>query len=207
MLTFDEHNHAYRWQDRIVPCVTTVLKEFIKFQQFGDTFYLHTATGNVIPGDVMDRAAKIGSAIHKGMYYLFTGQGLSWDSLDPQLEGALRQGQQFVEDFQPGAEICEKPLYSHQHGYAGTPDFYGTIKGCKGKALIDIKTSSYSRTVGYQTAAYEGLIREETKYLGVIDRYVLILPRDGEKYQLIPLTGKQDFQAFLMKLQLFKLEG
>lgn len=199
--------HVYQKDNRIVFGVTSVISEFIPFRYRGEDLYLHTPTGSVITKEIMDNASEIGSAIHKGMFYLLTGQGLNWNSLDPVLEAPLRQGQKWIEEYSPEAELCEKSLYSARHDYAGTLDFFGKIKGLKKghKVLIDYATGMYG-SKGQQTSAYENLVREETKFKGIIDRFVLQLPRDGADYKFIPMSDKTDFQRFLMKLQLQRME-
>lgn len=207
MLTLSP-DHIYQKDNRTIPGVTSVISEFIPFRYRGEDLYLHISTGSVITKEIMDNASEIGSAIHKGMFYLLTGQGLNWNSLDPVLEGPLRQGQKWIEEYEPEAELCEKSLYSARYDYAGTLDFFGKIKGLKKghKALIDTKTGLWG-SAGLQTAAYENLVREETKFKGIIDRFAFILPRNGGDYKPIRLDDKTDFQRFLLKLQLKRMGG
>jgi hypothetical protein len=206
MLTLSPE-HIYKLDDKTVPGVTSVISEFIPFSYRGEDLYLHTLTGSVITKEIMDNASEIGSAIHKGMFYLLTGQGLNWDSLNPVLKPALKQGEQWIKDYSPQWELCEKSLYSNRYDYAGTLDFFGVVQGLKKghKALIDHATGMYGGK-GQQTAAYETLVREETGFRGIIDRFVLQLPRDGGDYKFVPMTDKTDFQRFLMKLQLKRME-
>lgn len=207
MLTLSP-NHIYQKDDRTILGVTSVISEFIPFRYRGEDLYLHTPSRAVITKEAMDRASEIGTAIHKGMFYLLTGQGLNWNSLDPVLEAPLRQGQKWIEEYEPEVELCEKSLYSTRYDYAGTLDFFGKIKGLKKghKALIDYATGMYG-SKGQQTSAYENLVREETKFKEAIDRFVLQLPRDGNDYKFVPMSDKTDFQRFLIKLQVKKVGG
>ena len=197
-------NHQYSENGVHVPGVTSILGEWIKAEWYGQTFYVHARTGFTLSESRIKELASIGTAIHRGMLFMLTGQGLNWDRLNPVLVAPLRQGEKWIQENKPTVIIAEKPLYSKRYGYAGTLDlFCATNKTKKGhRMLIDIKSGMFD-SAGPQTAAYEVLAREETGFKGIIDRFVLRLPKDGSEGGMVALTDKTDLQYFLHKLTIW----
>lgn len=194
-ITIDSQ-HIYRVRGEIFPSSTQVLAEYIKTEIYGETWWIHTPTSSAIADHIMEKGRQIGNAIHKIAFYILMGKGIEEDTLNPILIGPYCQIMQFVDKYKPEAILCEKPLVSRRYRYAGTPDLFANIKGKS--SLIDIKTGVGS-LVGPQVASYEKLIHEN-EYKGVIDKYVLRIPKDGRDYSLTKLTGKDDFLFFLNRL-------
>lgn len=199
----DESSHTYTIDGRRVISVTQAMPEWVRIELYGEQYFVHVRSGATIPGAPFERARKFGNAVHKAAYYLITGAGLDKSSLHPDLIPTLQQLEDWIRVYEPKAEICEVPLYSKMYDYAGKPDFYGRLKGHKHKVLVDIKTGFFEMAEP-QTAGYENLIREATGYNGIIDRYVLHLPKDGSRWQFIKMVRRDAFRYFLNELHNIK---
>ena len=197
MLTFEEDEHIYRWDGDPVPGVTRILGEWVKVEAWNS--YVNAATGSVVNADILEAAGDSGTAVHLGVKLLLTC-GLDWEVLDTTLVAPLKEFLNWKEVFGFQPEVIEKPMFSAKHRFAGTPDLIGTLRGVRGKVLVDIKTGRKNSLVGPQTAAYEILYRETTKYRGQLTRYELILPRDGGACICKQLTDQYDGAYFLSKL-------
>lgn len=204
--TLDE-KHVYRNPEtgRVIPGTTSVLGEYIKVERWDDTYFVHGPSGQAIPAEIMERASRFGNAFHKGGKLLFTGQGLNWNSLSPVLVPALSRLSAWAEENLLETLVCEQPLYSRVYDYAGTMDVLCKLKGIRPLCLVDLKSGMFD-LAGPQTAAYANLYRENFKFKGFVNRYVLYISRDGEKLEFVPMTGKTDFQYFLWKLNAYRWE-
>jgi hypothetical protein len=193
-----DSNHIYRLGDRILPSTTQILGEYIKIELYGEVWWVHTPTGTAIAGHIMEQARQIGNAIHKIAFYIFTGQGIDTKSLHPVLVEPAKQIILWADKYKPEVILCEKPLASTKYGYAGMLDLFAKLKGYKRPCLIDLK-SGMSFMVTPQVASYEHLIHEN-QYKGMIDKFVLRIPKDGSPYEFQELKEKTAFMFFLNKL-------
>ena len=204
---FNEERHEYTTPEGIkLPGTTTILGEYHLVKWGRSVFYVD-ANGNAIAADVMDRASEYGSAAHK-ILELTVLHGAGLFDYPSSVENAVRQINAFVTDYQPIVVMCEQPLYSAKHHYAGTGDLFfrsHKIKNGKRLCLLDAKTGPGLYT-GPQTAAYEDLFREETGEKGLIDRFKLALPKDGKPYKMIPLTDPRDIVYFRNRLFCYQYE-
>lgn len=197
--------HVYTVNGYAKVGVTTALGEYVKIERYNDEYYVHVPTGTAIPADIFEKAQRFGSAAHKAAYFLLTGKGLKWDRLNPALVATLRQLQAWIDKYKPQVKLCEVPLYSQIYDYCGTEDFFGAIEGSKHMTLVDLKTGVFDVVAG-QLAAYEQLVRENTGHRGIIDKYVLYLPKDGSDYEFIRIVDREAFQFFLAKLFAYKYQ-
>jgi hypothetical protein len=106
-------------------------------------------------------------------------------------------------DYQPVPELVETPLADVKLGFAGTLDFLGRCKGIKNKVLCDLKTG-IAGAIDEQLAAYEHLVRVNTGYRRLIDRYHLHVSEGG--YEFYKVGTPTDFQRFRLRLALWKME-
>jgi len=201
---FEPATHTYRdEQGAVYPSVTQIIEPLTRFEMFGDTFYFDRVSRQVFNGDMIENARRIGTAIHKGCFYLMTGQGLNWDSLNPLLVEPLKQFNKWMEEWNPTLIIAEKSMISRKYGYAGTPDIICTLPAFPGIIIqVDIKTGDYW-WADVQLAAYETLYRENYKYMGKVKNYVLSLPKVGSNYNFVPIDEKdirQCWRYFTSKL-------
>lgn len=199
-LQFDEANHVYCWDGNTVPGVTTVLGQFKETTFYGEKYYIDTYKGTIVEPERFDLGSDHGTAVHKSIYYDLTC-GVDEGTLPPDVLAALEQCREWAKEYVDEIIFVEKPLYSVKHGYAGTADLYCRLKRKYGgkMAIVDFKTGGHDLS-GPQTAAYEQMVREDTGYRGTIDRFVLELPKSGDKYRLIQKTGRDDFMFFKSRL-------
>ena len=214
--TFQEEGHVYRYGDRIVPGVTTILGGWIEVKGKWPCF-VNERSGVIVSGETLDEAGDAGNAIHIGVKYILQG-GVDWDSLDSSLVAPLKEFGKFTRDHKLKLLFAEKPLYSDKWDFAGTPDIVGLIDDIDIPCDIDVKSGdpgdfgpqSLSMNspggVGPQTAGYDILIREELKIPRhrKSHRYCLELPKDGKPYKFYPLKDKDDLPYFHAKLFAYK---
>lgn len=195
---FSPANHEYRVNGIRKASVTEIIGEFVKVQLFGGVFYVHVTDGVAIPEEVMKEAQDFGRAQHKIAYHILMGNNIAWASLNPILVPTANQIAAWVDKNKPSIVACEQPMYSSRYDFTGTPDFVGWLRGNRHLSIVDFKTGLYDMA-GPQLAAYEHLYREYSGYKGIIDRYVLHLPKDGSNYVFVPMTRRDDFSFFLYR--------
>jgi hypothetical protein len=191
-LTFDEPTHTYRVGDVVLPSVTQVLDPL---QQLDG-----------IPPDVLARAAKFGTHVHKACHLANQGR-LLWDRLDPHLKPYVDGWQKFQAESCAVVVASEVRCWHRAMHYAGTCDAIVRFRkrGKTGAAFaLDIKTAiAVPRTVGPQTAAYADALRYDLEYPIARTRYCVQLRGDGT-YRLVPLTQAGDLHVFRSALNLHR---
>ncbi len=141
MLTFDEATHTYRWDGNLVPGVTSVLAPITDY--------------SMVPRDVLEKASRFGKIVHHATALLDEGL-LDPTSISPVVQPYLDAWTNFCIDHSCVWEDVEKPMYSIDMGFAGTPDRIGIIDDEEG--VVDIKTTyQLMPSVGPQLAAYSHL--------------------------------------------------
>lgn len=175
---FDEAKHIYTLDGMVLPSVTQVLKPLYDFSG--------------IPKDVLARKAELGTAVHKACELLDADQ-LDWGSVNEDMSGYVLAYLKFLDEVKPEILSNEERFASAKLRFAGTMDKRALVRGKH--CIIDVKcTASLSPIVGLQTAAYEGLVKENTGEK-VQGRYALQLKPD-ETYVFQPYTGKTDWAVF-----------
>lgn len=207
-ITLEPVTHTYTdGKGKTYPSVTQIIQGLIKFEIFNETYYLEKASGQVFSGGMIENAGRIGTAIHKGCFYLMTGQGLDWNGLNPVLVEPLKQFEKWMQEWNPTLIIAEKSMMSKKWEYAGTPDIICTLPAIPHAIIqVDIKTGDY-QWADVQLAAYEMLYRENYKYMGGFKNYVLSLPKGGSNYAFIPIDEKairENWRYFISKLAEYK---
>ncbi len=197
MLTFEEQDHIYRWNGKVVPSVTQVLREWVKLGN--GRGYVHTVYGTYIDTPTFENVGDFGTAVHMGAKLIMTAS-LDWDVLDPALVPPLKEFVRWMDDYKVKPQYVEEPMYSSKYGVAGTPDIIGTINGFRHLDITDIKTGLVNEMVGPQISGYENIFRDQEKYRKPIVRHELILPRDGSPYKFKLLTKSTDGAFFLSRL-------
>jgi hypothetical protein len=144
---FDAVRHEYRWQGRVLPHVTEILK-----------------AANVrrpIPCDpaTLRLAGWRGSLIHAAT--LQVDAGVSSDPLSPALAGYVEAYASFCSAhvFVASQTWSEQPLCDPALGIAGTPDRVGFVGEALHGAVLDLKTGEVEPSIGVQLAAYRCLLR------------------------------------------------
>ena len=180
------------WRGREVrlPSVTTVLSLLSSYDK--------------VSRDIMDRAAKFGSAVHKIVELHERG------TLD---EASLRPKAQYLADMTPILEAwkrcklendvrvfaAEQVVLSLKHQYAGRLDVVAMVKGVP--AIVEIKSRPYNPMLEpLQTAAYFAAWNEQSRldapgWIMARERWFCELRLDGG-YDFRPIKGKNDFHYF-----------
>lgn len=195
-LQFDADLHRYTLDGRQLPSVTEILRPVTEHEYRG------------VDRDVMERAALLGTAVHKLIELDIAGT-LDEDALDDSLRQYLAQWRQFRAQSGFVPVLNEHRVHSGRYGYAGTIDLFGVLNS--DAALIDAKrTAAVPRSVGPQTAGYEQAIRESLPDAvarcvsgpgdGHINRYALHLT--PERWRLVPQRDPNDLRVFLASLTL-----
>ncbi len=183
MLTFDESKHEYRWCGKVVPSVTQILSPMLDF--------------SMVRQDVLIRAQQLGTAVHR-MTELYDKDDLDIDSLSGELRPYLSGWIRFKTECEFEPATIETRIYHPLHGFSGTSDRTGLIRGRM--SVIDIKKmATLGPVIGIQLAAYQALHSLDGPK--ILDRYALGLRQDGT-YRLKPYADRLDFPAFLSLLTL-----
>lgn len=174
MLTFDAATHTYRWDDRVVPSVTQVIRESGLYDA---SWYK--------PEDALR-----GTYVHDACRFADEND---LGSVDPRIQGYVDAWLKFKRESgfscQPGG--IERMFVNEAYGYAGTID-----RDCKlgpADATLDIKTGQPAAWHAIQTAAY----RQGSHSMAL--RVCVYLSDDG-RYKLVRHTDTNDFNVFLAAL-------
>lgn len=176
-LEFDEAKHAYKWADKFVPGVTTILgclskpalvpwaagmasDYWLKAVKAGRTDYteIHKESKGAHRKKVTD-AGNIGHNVHLYAEMFFKNEPLPMLETD-QAKRGVEAFHKWFDSHKIKILASERRVFSKEHYYAGTCDFVANIDGVMG--VGDIKTSSgiYPEH-RFQTAAYQHAIQEE----------------------------------------------
>ncbi len=187
-LTFTEEGHEYRYNGKVAPSVTQVLRPL---------------TTLWADGTVLQKARDEGIAVHKLVELECKGE-LDRETLPAWMEPIYAEWLKFV--IMTGFEMThsEHKAHSETYGFAGTLDLAGVLTKIKGKpnAVIDIKRTLGGKTVPLQLAAYEHLLTESTPLTGRFRRFGLCL----DPIKFVEYTEARDWTDFLCTLSFFKLQ-
>lgn len=182
ILTFEPRNHEYRYDGRVVPSVTQILKDL--------GFYPPYPPGS-------GRSRDMGTAIHKLAELHDIGR--TFQCRDEELMGLFAQYKEFLKDVRPKYIGVEKKYCASIDGLlvAGAIDReVSEWKSVNGFGIIDLKRTTgdppYNPT-SLQLAGYTMISRLIDK-LESVYRYSLLLKQNT--YKLIPYTNTNDFRDF-----------
>lgn len=180
-LTFDEAGHIYRLNGLVIPSVTTLMKPL------SDDFY------RTVDSEVLDRAAKRGTAIHNAVEN-FTEFGIR--DIAPQYAGYFESFLQWWELRKPEPLAMEHKVYHKILRYAGTADLICVIGGRL--TLVDYKSSAQvnSKLCAVQLEGYDRAF--ESQGVKVEDRLILHLSKSG--YQEVPFQRSSKCWSVLSSL-------
>lgn len=180
-LTFDEAGHIYRLNGLVIPSVTTLMKPL------SDDFY------RTVDPNVLDRAAKRGTAIHNAVEN-FTEFGIR--DIAPQYAGYFESFLQWWELRKPEPLAMEHKVYHKILRYAGTADLICVIGGRL--TLVDYKSSAQvnSKLCAVQLEGYDRAF--ESQGVKVEDRLILHLSKSG--YQEVPFQRNSKCWSVLSSL-------
>ena len=203
MLKFEEKTHTYTYNGQIAHSVTTILREWLDVEISGTAYKVNAFTGKAVLAQMFKDAADHGNAVHNAIAYYLTC-GIDMEALHEDVHRALNMFIEWFDEHVDEVIEVEKPLYSKAYHYAGTADLIRKPKRKYGgkRAVIDYKTGAFG-LAGPQLAAYETQHREDSGYKGKIERYVLKLPKVGDKYKFTKEEGRQDWAFFRNRLFTF----
>ena len=153
-----------------------------------------------VPVDILDRALKFGTALHKACELNDLGT-LDFKTLSNPLIPYLASWQNFVRDykitFKP--EEIERQLIS-KRGFKGTPDRFTMVN--RKFTIIDLKSSTaMTSATALQLAAYQ-ILAEENIDQKVKQRLGVQLTETGV-YKITNYTKMSDMTVFLSCLNLY----
>lgn len=189
MLSFDQRIHQYTVNGLKYPSVT----EILQLAGLGPDY-------NNIPPVILEQKRDLGTFVHEASEYVDMGAEVP-DY--PGADGYVQAYRNFKAEHNFVPVEAELQISHRILKYAGMIDRIGSIKS--NLAVIDLKTTA-SIEIGYvgpQTAAYEEAYRLITGIKRRLPRYTLQLKADGT-YKLIECKDKEDFQAFLSALNIFR---
>lgn len=191
MLEFDPVAHAYRWQGRPVPGVTTIIRGAL-----GDPF-------ERVAANVLEHARQRGQAVHKACELDDAGD-LDETTVDVRIWPYVAAWRAFRREFRFRVIFAERPLFSDVHGYAGTPDCAIALPD-GAHAVVDRKTGLPGPAAALQTAAYAHLIDATFGAADPMRRFALRMLPTG-KYRFDEYTNPRDWPDFLGCLAVHRLK-
>lgn len=185
LIEFEPVHHLYFVNGVKAPSVTQILSAVNLTPDF-----------SMIAPEVLENKRQIGLDVHEQTQLVDMGA-------EPSEDGYVQAYAKFKAETGFIPTEIELPVYSKIHGYAGTIDRVGELKGKL--SILDIKTTTTLDMpyMGPQTAAYEIAYKEWTEYKKTMPRYILQLKPDGN-YKLVQCKTKEDTNIFLYALQIMK---
>lgn len=190
--SYDEAQHVYRLNHRVIPGVTSILKGALKFAGVRD--------------DVIAMACARGTAVHKATEIIDRGGRLDPASVDPRIAPYIRGYEQFIADTGYRPLYTEHKVWHDALGFAGTLDKFGELPKLRHRRklhLIELKaTAQVPCSVGMQTAGYDEALRAQENIEEPFARWCLHL-KPGD-YKLVPLESVNDWAVFSSALTLWR---
>ena len=171
-LEFDEVDHIYRLDGRVLPSVTEILKD----------------VGAIDTQWYTEGDRHRGSLVHRAALYLMEGD-LDWSELDESIAGYVRSLDRFLAENRVEVLFAEKIVHGPNH--AGRLDIVCKLSGRL--ALIDEKTGNVEPACKLQTAGYAQAL-EYSEGIRAERRYGLKLHADGKAARIVgPYDDVSDF--------------
>ncbi len=219
-LTFDEKKHAYKWNDQLVPGVTSILQCINKpalmpwaikvtrdywLEQINsgrtDFDKIHKESWNASK-KVSSDAADIGKNVHDYAECFFKNKDLPTLHTD-QAKRGVEAFHKWFDAHNVKIKASERRVFSKEYYFAGTCDFVAEIDGVMG--VGDIKTSSgIYPEMRLQTAAYQQAIEEEKGIKFPVRWIVRFDKKTGDFEAKSFYNFDLDFQGFAAALMLHK---
>lgn len=186
VLTFDPETHTYRLDGRVVPSVTQILKG------------VYPGVYANIPPAVLERKARLGTAVHKAIELELDGGRLDWDNLHPEVRPYMLSWAKWWRRHSV-TEGCSETQFYSSAGYAGTRDFRAIVDGRS--HLIDWKiTSNKVPTHDLQITAYNYGSEAQSDVCGC-----LYLRSDGERAEFIETKCARLLPDWLATLRVYNI--
>lgn len=185
MLKFDHDAHSYRWNGKITPSVTQLIRDYGLIDL------------SRVPKDVLEFKRVLGTAVHLACE-LLDENDLDESSIDERIVPYLEGYRKFREIYNFRVQENEMRMYSKKYDFAGTPDRVGIIQyqHRDSRAIIDLKTTwEIYPSNAIQTAGYQILVEENTKEK-INKRFALQLKPSGS-FELYEYSDPNDKNIFL----------
>lgn len=221
ILEFDEGAHAYKWDGKFVPGVTTILScinkpalvqwsagmasdYWLSEIKAGRTNYpvIHKEA-KVAHRKKAQAAADVGSNVHSYAECWFKKQPLPKLETDQAKNGA-DAFHKWIDSHKIEVLASERRVFSKEFYFAGTCDFVAKIDGVLG--VGDIKTSSgIWPEMFLQTAAYQQALQEE-KNMTFPVRWIIRFDKKSGDFEAKELKEfDRDFDGFKAALSLHRV--
>ena len=219
-LEFDEKKHAYKWDDKFVPGVTSILScigkpalipwaagmassHWLAEIKAGRTDYdvLHKEAKSAHRKKAQD-AADIGHNVHDYAEKYFKKQDVP-ALLTDQAKRGVEAFHKWLDAHKVEVMASERRVFSKEFYYAGTCDFVAKVDGVM--VVGDIKTSSgIYPEMRLQTAAYQHAIEEE-KGIKFPARLIIRFDKKDGNFEAKTFNNFDlDFSCFLATLNLYR---
>lgn len=173
MLTFQEENHIYRYDDIIIPSVTQILNDVGLNDSFPD-----------------ELAAERGKDVHLACQY-YDEKDLDESTISDIVKSYLAQYKLAAKSLSCQIIENEKRLFSRVMRVAGTVDRIIRLKGQSYNYIVDIKTGIVRKSSAYQLAGYRLLAIEN----GIdVARTGYVIDIKPEKFRILEylLSGENE---------------
>lgn len=219
-LTFDEKFHVYKWGDKLVPGVTSILQCIGKpalipwaAGMASDYWLSQIKAGNTKYADIHKSAksahrtfsqvaADIGKNVHDYAECFFKKMDLPVLLTDQAKRGA-EAFHKWFDAHKVVIKASERRVFSKAFYYAGTCDFVAEIDGVLG--VGDIKTSSgIYPEMRFQTAAYQQALEEEKNIKFPVRWIVRFDKKTGDFEAKSFYDFDLDFKGFASALELHR---
>lgn len=203
-LVFKESSHRYFWGGEPVRSVTTILGvlakpmlipwaanmavEYIRQNCLKDECFIVSEADLDLARKAHTKkktdAADAGSAVHEYAESVLNGT-TPQKPATPEVAAGVRAFESFMKEHKLEPLAVERRIFSKNHMYAGTTDFYGFVDG--EAAILDFKTSSgiydefWLQTAGYEVAISEELFDSQAQHL---KRILIHLDKATGEYKL-----------------------
>ncbi|MHB1696554.1 MAG: PD-(D/E)XK nuclease family protein [bacterium] len=159
-LEFNEQEHIYSYGGKVLPSVTTIIKEVLNIQ-YPDYAIYHATRGTYV---------------HKAIE-LYLKNNLDFTTLDKNIKPYLDSFIKFQEKAKIVPVLLEERFADENITFAGTVDIVAEIKGKL--CLFDIKTGQKHDSYKAQMAGYKKLLSDNGVHIDQI--YILYLTPEGFK--------------------------
>lgn len=131
-----------------------------------------------LPYRESDKAKSRGSTVHS-IVEAYKQSGTVIEGIPEEFEGYAKAFYSWIKDNDVEIKEQEKTVISKEHGYAGTLDIFGSVKG-GGNWIIDVKTGkSIYPEAWLQLSAYKAAMEENGHK---VDEIAVLLLKENGKY-------------------------
>lgn len=150
-----------------------------------------------------EKALSVGTEVHKWVERFIKAKKLKdmpvlpSEKANPQVYNGISAFLKWVDQHKVKFLSSERPIYSRKYKYAGIMDAEAKIDGVV--SVVDFKTSNgiYDE-MGYQLAAYQAAIEEETGRIFKGPRWIVRFGKNDGEFEVQPFEEqKKDFKVFL----------